>query len=437
MIRLFFYAFAVLALAVSAAWMADHPGAVSIEFDQWQVDTSFAFMGLMVLILMALSALILWTIGYLSREMPLIGSNRIIKRQSRGLALLNRSMIALSTGDAAAARRLIEEAEVLLPPQPMVTMIAAEAATCMGDNKEAAKRFENLRESSEGKLLGLRGLAGQAEAAGQLSEALLLAREALSESASNAWALQTIFDLEVAAAEWSEALNTLKKLEKTAQIDSEKATHHRSAIHYAIAVDARLKGQSEAAQTSLQAAVKTRPTFTEAQVALARVMHSLGQEKAAKKQLVKGWKARPHRALHDQMMAFMPTATANEHLFAARDLAAANPDHMLTKIILAEHLSQDDNQGAADSLMQEVRTAMQLDFHEVVPDDSSFQCMECGHRSEHWGLSCENCDSFDSLRWFDAFDAELTTLNTPKTATVTKDSPRQSSGLLVLDQEKL
>ncbi|WND03754.1 heme biosynthesis HemY N-terminal domain-containing protein [Temperatibacter marinus] len=412
MIRVLLYIAGILILAYGASWMADHPGAVTITFVEWQVTTTFAFLGLLVALLMAFAAFLIWMVGYLARELPLVGSNRVIKRQSRGLVLLNRSLIALSTGEPALARRLVEEAEILLPPQPMVLMIAAEAATRLGDKREAAKRFEALRSSEDGKVLGLRGLVQQAEKAGHSKEALLLAREALAESSSNPWALKAIFSLEVKAAEWDNALKTLKTLEMKKLSETDEVLHHRSALYYARAVEQKVEGQNEKARKDFQEALKTRPSFTEAHVASARLDFEAGKSAVALKQLKAAWTVRPHKALRDQLLAFNPTATTAASLVSVRDLTVGNPQHLLSQLVISEALDRDGQGEAAEDMLGRVKEKMGLKPYEVVPDDSSFQCLNCGHRQEHWSLSCESCADFNSLRWFDAFDADLTTLKT-------------------------
>lgn len=417
MSRLFLFLLLIFALAFGVSWLADHPGSVAIEFQDWVINSSMAGLVAVIGLLMGLVALLVVLIGYLSREMPFFGSNRVIKRQGRGLTLLNQSMIALGAGDAGLARRLAEEAEVLLPPQPMVSLIAAEAAMRGGDTEEAARRFEELRKSEDGQLLGLRGLTQQAEAAGRSEEALLLAREALKIShkggkKSNPWVLKTIFALEVQASNWQSALETLKVIERNKLFDSDKIIHHRSALHYASAIDHKLAGTLDLARKEFLAAVKTRPSFTEAHGGLARLDAEKGKMKQAITQLHKGWQSRPHRALSDQLLALDPLQTASEQLKAIRALVGMNPDHILSKIILAEALEKNEQSEAAADILASVRDHMGLDFHEVVPDDSSFQCLDCGARAEHWSLTCTSCGSFNSLRWFDAFDPEMTTLTT-------------------------
>ena len=107
MIRLVLWFSLVLVVAAVAAWLADNPGAVSIEFQSYAIDTSFAALALMI----ALAGLVagggVWLYGWLRRDMPIFGSNQVIKRQSRGFKLLNQSLVALSSGDAGRAKALI------------------------------------------------------------------------------------------------------------------------------------------------------------------------------------------------------------------------------------------------------------------------------------------------------------------------------------------
>ena len=167
MIRLFLWVSAILLVAFAAARLADNPGAVTIDFAGLRVYTSFASMVLAAAVVAATTASIVWLVGWIRRDMPVLGKNAEIKRQGRGLKMLNQSLVALSAGDHKLARKLVEQAEVLLPPQPMVHLIAAEAATRAGDHKAAQARYHALEKTEDGRFLVLRGLVQEARRLGR------------------------------------------------------------------------------------------------------------------------------------------------------------------------------------------------------------------------------------------------------------------------------
>lgn len=252
MIRLVVWFSMVLVAAALAAWLADNPGAVSIEFQSYAVDTSFAALALLIAIAGLIAGGSVWLYGWLRRDMPVFGSNQIIKRQSRGFKLLNQSLVALSSGDAGRARALIEQAEVLLPPQPMVHLIAAEAATRAGDHTAASKRYAALEDTDDGRLLGLRGLLVEARRTGHESEALRLARVAFEENRKSPWVLKTLFALEVAAGNWHEAEAALEKVAREKLLETNMIARHKGALAYAEATELKLKGEKTAARKALK-----------------------------------------------------------------------------------------------------------------------------------------------------------------------------------------
>ena len=139
MLKIVTFFLTVFVVALLAVWVADNPGTVTIDFQAHRINTSFAIIIAVIALIGALAGGTVWLIGYLRRELPVIGKNASVKRQTRGLKMLNQSLVALSAGDHKLASHLVSQAEVLLPPQPMVHLIAAEASTRNGDFKAAKK----------------------------------------------------------------------------------------------------------------------------------------------------------------------------------------------------------------------------------------------------------------------------------------------------------
>lgn len=421
MIRLVSWFLGVLAVAAVSAWLADHPGAVSIEFQAYEIDTSFAALTLLLVLLAGLTGVSVWFVGWLRRDMPLFGSNQVIKRQSRGFKLLNQSLVALSSGDHARARTLVEQAEVLLPPQPMVHLIAAEAATRAGDHTAASKRYAALEDTDDARLLGLRGLLVEARRTGHDSEALRIARVAFEENRRSPWVLKTLFALEVAAGNWREAEAALDKVAGEKLLEPDVVARHRGALLYAEATEQRLKGEKAAARKGLKKAISTRPDFMPAVVSLARLELADGGKAKASKIISDAWAKSPHPALAGAFKELDTAESATDWLNRVRALikpAAADPQ---SKLILVDAMMDAGDYDAVkpvlDGLLDEApsRAAWQYRLalahvlkedpdpietalkHAV--DDARWACGTCAHMPSGWSPLCPSCGSFDTLVW--------------------------------------
>jgi HemY protein len=419
--RVFFWFLAFLGVALAVVWLADHPGQVTIDFQGLRFYPSFAELAALAAFLAFLAGALVWLVGWLRRDMPFFGSNSVIKRQARGLKMLNQSLVALSAGDHKLAGRLVGQAEVLLPPQPMVHLIAAEAAQRGGDHAGAKKRYAALEETSEGRLLGLRGLLSEAKRTGFDSEALRLARVAFEENRKSPWVLKTLFALEVAAGNWAEAEAALAKVLREGLLDKDIGARHRGALAYAEAAELNLKGDRAGARKGFKRALSLRPNFTPATVALARLDLSEGNKKRATKLVTEAWKADPHPGLARLFKELDVAESKADWLKRVRVLVAGRPDHPGSLLLLVDALMDAAQYEAVKPVLEKLtreapsREAWQyrLALAHVLKEDPDpieaalahaedgalWQCDDCGHKPKGWSPLCGHCSSFDTIVW--------------------------------------
>ncbi|TNE64324.1 MAG: hypothetical protein EP335_07600 [Alphaproteobacteria bacterium] len=421
MIRLAFWFVIILAAAFGAAWLADHPGDVTINFQAYRIDTSFAALTLLAALLVAIAGVGVGLYGWLRRDMPIFGTNQAIKRQTRGLKMLNQSLVALSAGDHKLARRLAGQAEVLLPPQPMVHLIAAEAAMRAGDHDEAAKRFRALEATEDGRLIGLRGLVAEARRVGRENEALTLARTAFEENRKSPWVLRTLFSLEVAAGNWQQAEEALKKVVKEGLVGADTAARHRGALAYAEAMESNLKGDRAAARKGLGRALSARPGFVPAVMALAKLEQAEGNQKKAEKIVLDAWSQNPHPGLGRIYKSLDAAESMQDWLKRVRKLSEKRPEHPESMLLLADALMDAGEYDAVRPLLDRLtheapsREAWQyrLALAHVqgdnpdpieaalahAPEGAGWRCSDCGHTPHNWAPLCPSCHSFDTIDW--------------------------------------
>lgn len=426
MTRLLIWFAVVASLSAGAAYLADYPGYVVIDFPEHRVETSFAALVFMAAGLALLVGLTVWLAGVLRREFPIWGSNHVLNRQKRGLKLLNQSLVALSAGDHTTAKRLAERAEVLLPPQPMVHLIAAEAALRGGDHAAAAKRYEALEQSEDARLMGLRGLLSEARRTGRAHEALRIARTAFEENRKSPWVLNTLFALEVSAGNWHEAEAALAKVLKEGLVDKEAADRHRGALLHAEATEAQLKGDRDAARKAYKKAVSIRTGFVPARVGLASLELSSGNSRQATKIIKDAWKDAPHPALAKLYKELDATESKPDWLKRVRTLVESRPDHPSSLLLLVDALMDAGEYTTAKPVLERLihespsREAWQYRLAlahalkedpdpieaalEHAPDGAAWRCSGCGTKAVAWSPLCPECDMFDSLDWREGVD---------------------------------
>lgn len=440
MIRIVIFFLTVFVFAFLAVWLADHPGAVSIDFQSYRIDTSFAALAGLAATLIFISGALVWLIGYLRRETPIFGSNNAVKRQARGLKLLNQSLVALSAGDHKLTRKLITQAEVLLPPQPMVQLVAAEAASRAGNREEARARYKTLEQMEDGKLLGIRGLLNDARESDQQSEALRLARLAFEENRKSPWVLKTLFALEIKAGNWEAAETALGKVAKENLIDKATITRHKGAITYAKAMENSLQGDNTAAQKGFKQALKLRPEFAPAAIGLANIELKLGNKTKAQKLILDAWAVAPRPSLLTLYKEIDAHESKENWAIRTEKLSAKNPTNELSILAVANAQFDAGNIKAAEQLVEATKPgARSADTVQLAlkikranqensltlenelataTNSAAWQCEDCHQTAETWSLLCTSCKGFDTLYWQDSVTHQHINLQKDTQATI-------------------
>lgn len=420
----------VLAFGAGAAWLADRPGAVVVDWQGWRLEASIAALLALLALLVLAGMLLQWIWGWLARELPFVGANRHLHRQRRGLAALNQAVIALATGDARAAQRLSARARRLLPPQPVTHVLAAQAARLAGDEAAVEVEYRALLEDPAAAFLGVRGLLATAMRQGRTREAMRLAREARDKDPKSPWAIHTLFGLQVKAAAWQEAEETLEAARRGKLFDADEIARHRCALSFCRAREEALAGHSGEAGKLLKAALRQRKDFAPAIAQLARLQLAAGDEKKATRTIERGWALAPHPELAEVFEQFDAMERASERYRRFSRLARRNVDSVESRLTLAEKALAADHYEEAEALAEKVlQEDAQARAYRILAgvtrarggedaeqdarewDDRArggkpgpcWVCAQCGsqsgERQDRWTSHCDTCQAFDSLNW--------------------------------------
>ena len=149
------------ATMLGVAWFAERPGAVSIVWQGWRLDTSLGVL-VAAVILAALAVAWLYRLWRsLVRAPRDFGRWRRERRRRRGYVALTQGLVAVAGGDPREALKHARRADVLLNEPPLTMLLSAQAAQLAGDESAAERQFNDMLTRPETEFLGLRGLLMQ------------------------------------------------------------------------------------------------------------------------------------------------------------------------------------------------------------------------------------------------------------------------------------
>jgi HemY protein len=323
MIRLL-WRFALLVLAVLFfTWLADRPGGVTIRWMGYEIELSLV--GAFAIALIAL-ALIWFLLTFLRRLMRTPTATREYlryRKNQKGYESLSRGIIAAGAGDSAAASRHAQIAGNALADEPLVNVLAAQAAQLKGDRASVKRIFEAMTNDKETEALGLRGLFAEARAAGDIASASRHAERATQLNPRLGWASTAMLQLATLAKDWAKAADILKQQARQGTLKAEEAHAKQAAMMAALA----LEREDRDANRALDAALKSHqldPSLVPAALVAARIYVAQNNKRKASKILRETWAKFPHPDVAEIMAHLAPSEGPEPRFERVRDLVKIN-----------------------------------------------------------------------------------------------------------------
>ena len=418
---------AIVALVSAAVYLADRPGAVTIVWHGWRIDTSVA-----ALVLAAALAVFVfgWSLALLRR---LVAAPRNFvrarreRRRREGYRALTYGMAAVAAGDPDEAERCARRADALLDEPPLTRLLAAQAAQLKGDTAAARDYFTAMLAEPETEFLGLRGLIVQALARGEDGVALKLAERARALRPRTGWVQRALIELEARAGRWEAAEGRLVEALRRGAIAPSDGRHHRAAILYECGLAAQAAGRSGEALKLAGQAHHADPGFAPATAWYANLLAADGSARRARKAIETGWQVAPHPTLAAAYDALYADETPLARIKRFERLQGLKPDHVEGRVALAEaaikarlwgearrHLTeagidQADAPPRLYRLMASLEEAENADDNQArqwleratrtSSPDPAYACNACGFETATWTPLCPRCRSFDQLVW--------------------------------------
>lgn len=320
--------FGLLVVAAALfAWLADRPGTVSITWLGRQYEMKlFVAVALAMAVVIGLS--FLWSLLRRILRSPTAAREFWrFRKHRKAYESLSKGIVAAGAGDAQAAARHAAIAANALSDEPLVNVLAAQAAQLKGDRESVKRIFETMAKDPETELMGLRGLFAEARQSGDLVAALQHAEKAMSRNPRLPWASTAVLQVQAARKLWLPAAHTLEQQGRSGLISREDAAKKRAALITAEALAIEDSNRARALELALDA-LRLDAALVPAACVAARSHIANSLARKAQKLLRATWAQAPHPDLAE-LMARSVTGDGPEARYErVRDLVGPRPESL-------------------------------------------------------------------------------------------------------------
>jgi HemY protein len=424
MFRLIFILITITALSLGAAWIADEPGRVVIDWGQYHIEMSVLVV-LAGTCIAALWCMIIYYILYAVFRAPrTLLRSRLARRQALGLEALTAAFAAIATQDMRAARRQIGKAQQYLPHQPLTLMLASQVARLEGNESQSRLYLEQMLKAESTEFMALRGLIETARRSNDDETALHHAEKALALKPRDAWLTRTLVGLYAKKQRTQDALRLLGSARRRRTLSGKEHQSLSAMVLYEHAKPLIKAQRFELAIPSLKEALRLKADFVPASALLASAYAQEGDMAGALKVIGAAWKAAPHPLLTQAMLqCFETVKTRDKVTRRAEKLARMHPEHRESRFLIASFaLKNGDTEIArneiqvmldgretvrACGLMAQAQQALGngaaasdwLKRSNSALPDPGYACDNCNQPADDWRLSCLHCGSVGSITW--------------------------------------
>ena len=334
MIRVLFFILCIVAAALGLAWLADRPGAITVEWLGYQVETS-AFVGALAIIALVAVLILLWSVvRYLLTRPAAIAAYTKERRKQQGLDALSRGLLAIGVGDRTQAQRYAGIARRNLPDEPLTALLRAQAAQLKGDRAAARRAFEAMLDRPETELLGVRGLFLEASRRNDIDAARGLAQRAVKGDPKLGWGVNALFDLQAREGDFDGALDTLAIGRHNGHFDADTGTRRRAVLLTAEARELEASNSDKALALASEA-LRLAPSLVPAAEIAGRILAARGEARQASRLISRTWKLSPHPDLALVYAFVKPGESPRERLKRIKHLASLTPGDIEGLIAIA------------------------------------------------------------------------------------------------------
>lgn len=345
-------------------------------------------------------------------------------RERRGYELLADALVAIASGDGAAARSKAQRAILKLNQGELTNLVSAQAAELSGDTDLASKHYKAMLFDDKTRFVGVRGIMKQKLFEGDVPTALALAEKAQKLKPHHRETLDTLFKLQTQEKRWEDAASTLDAHMRAGVITREIAQRRKAVLKLAEAQEKIEAGEVEAGHAAALLAHKMSASLIPAAILVAESYALDGKIKKAEGVLKKSWGQNPHPNLAFAYADLVKDETSEQRIARFEKLVKNNLEHSESKMVMAELAIIDEDfpraRRALSDLNEEDATLRSLTLMAAIergegapdatvrswldramnaPAGNAWVCENCGTVHGDWAAICTNCDAFDTILW--------------------------------------
>jgi len=356
MVRLILTVVLCAVTAALAVFLTLNPGLVTVQFLGVDAQAPFALaMGVLILLTFAL-VVAWWMVAKLWAAPDAFRRFSLRRKREQGFDALERALIASAAGQGDLAVRQAARAEALLDRPALSRLLAARAAEAAGDLDSAQIHYESMLDDTKTRLVAQRGLVSIAQTRHDTAGLLTHAEDAFDRAGQARWAYDALFEAQVNAAQWAKAEATLTEGERRDHVARDISGRMRAVLLTAEARRLEETDPETAAKLADRAATAS-PAFAPAAELAGRLLALQRRHRRAVEVLEEAWRHAPHPALARSFAAVRRSDTKAKRAERMRTLAALNPDHRESRLLLAETALDQSNRDAAHTALSQVLAA--------------------------------------------------------------------------------
>lgn len=473
LIKVLLFVAAIAGITYGAGVLMDTGGSIRVamlgmEFTLGPLQTAVALLVLLVglWLLLKLIGLLVATLRFLNGDETAISRYFDRNRERKGYQALSDGLMALASGEGRVALSRAAKADKLLDRPELTTLLIAQAAEMTGDTKRAAEAYKQLLDDNKSRFVGIRGLMRQKITEGDTVTALALAEKAFALKPKHDEIQETLLGLQTGQGDWKGARVTLGAKLKSGALPRDVFRRRDAVLALQEASGVIDDNASVEAREAAIEANRLSPDLIPAAAMAARSYIEKGDARSATKVLKKAWSVQPHPDLAAAFAEIAPEESTSQRLKRFKALTSVNPDHIETRLLLAElNITAEDFPSARRALGDLASTkpnARTLAIMAAVergegaddavirgwlaraltaPRGPQWCCDKCQAIHAQWVPICENCAGFDTLSWREPADttgpsatgSELLPLiiGTPEKPEITPDDGPEDAEILL------
>jgi HemY protein len=431
LMKIILFVVLVAAATMGATYLMELEGGVRIAAAGYEINLTPLYAVILLIVLVLLVWLALWLFALLVAVLKFINGDETAlsryftrNRERKGYQALSEGMLALAAGEGRLAMAKASKAERYLNKPELTNLLTAQAAEMTGDRRKAEEVYKRLLKNDATRFVGVRGIMKQKLADGDTTTALKLAEKALDLRPKHEETQDLLLRLQASAHDWAGARRTLGAKLKYGSLPRDVHKRRDAVLALSEAKEILTEGNDITAREAAIEANKLSPDLIPAAAFAARGYIEQGNAKYATRVIKKAWAAQPHPDLAAAFAAIVPDETPAARLKRFKPLIAQHPDHVESRLLLAElHIANEDFPEARRALGDMVDKAPDARILTVMaaiargegasdvvvkgwlaraltaPRGPQWVCENCHNIHAEWVPICNNCNSFDTLAW--------------------------------------